>query len=73
MSKIKLTVNTKMSLRKHSISIFVAESDNFAKHNEAHKNLAHAYKKTCISLNYDPHFMAFMIQSAKECSIPSFS
>ena len=30
---------------KHSISIFEAQKINFAKHNEAHKNLPHAYKK----------------------------
>ena len=32
---------------KHSISIFEAQKINFAKHNEAHKNLPHAYKKMC--------------------------
>ena len=30
---------------KHSIGIFEAQKINFAKHNEAHKNLPHAYKK----------------------------
>ena len=35
----------------HSIGIFEAQRINFAKHNEAHKNLPHAYKKTCIGGN----------------------
>ena len=35
---------------KHSIGISEAEKINFAKNNEAHKNLPHAYKKTCISI-----------------------
>ena len=30
---------------KHSKGIFGAQKTNFAKHNEAHKYLAHAYKK----------------------------
>ena len=30
---------------KHSIGIFEAQKTNFAMHNEAHKNLPHAYKK----------------------------
>ena len=30
---------------KHSIGIFEAQKINFAKHNEAHKNLPNAYKK----------------------------
>ena len=33
---------------KHSMGIFEAQKINFAKHNEAHKNLPHAYKKTFI-------------------------
>ena len=34
---------------KHSVGIFEAQKSNFAKHNEAYKNLPHAYKKTCIN------------------------
>ena len=38
---------------KHSIGIFEAQKINFAKHNEAHKNLPHAKKKTWID-NQNP-------------------
>ena len=34
---------------KQSKGISEAQKINFAKHNEALKNLPHAYKKTCIS------------------------
>ena len=34
---------------KHTIGIFEAKKINFAKHNEAHNNLPHAYKKTGIT------------------------
>ena len=36
--------------RKHSIGIFEAQKINFAKHNEAHKNLPHAYKKNVYTI-----------------------
>ena len=36
---------------KHSIGIFEAQKNNFAKHNEAHKNLPHAYKKMCNEIS----------------------
>ena len=42
---VKFTVITKKSLRKHSKTIFEGQNENFAKNNEAHENLPHAYKK----------------------------
>ena len=39
---------------KHSIGIFEAHKINFAKHNEAHKNLPHAYNKKNVYLLIKP-------------------
>ena len=43
------------SHNKQSIGIFKAQKNNFAKHNEAHKNLPHAYKEKRV-LSLDPIF-----------------
>ena len=40
-----------MSLHKHSTNIFEARNKNFAKHNEAHENLPHAYKKNVYMIS----------------------